>query len=300
MGQQDLSRYFKFWDHFFEAWKYATSQSDPAKGYQDRINGLLSDRSIEPPILGFPNTDIYNCSCETTHTFEYIPEPYWGGWNDKSGHDLKMVVVNLNPASGGKKQHFSSGSGIWGKSSYSDYVIEQVNSYCKATLKGDKGLINQYNTSKWHNKNRAEKLMHGTCKNDNEYPDPLKHYLGIDLVPWHTPKFKSLGMYPSQNIKSINKWALEFAIDASESIKDNDILKGIVAVRSSLKSFKAIFKDKFECGEFSEVADSALTVNKESRVIIKIKDRPNSKFCLLSGFKNDLPSKDFLKGVFNP
>jgi hypothetical protein len=94
-----IKEYFDYWDKFFKIWLNSKTQSDYKAGFEK----LKKEFKKSP--FAYPK-EIMNCDCKSNETFEYIPEPYWG-WTPNLKTDLKFVVVNYNPASGGEQQHRS-------------------------------------------------------------------------------------------------------------------------------------------------------------------------------------------------
>ena len=288
-----LKDYFDWWDDFFEVWKASKNQND----YQNSIDCILKDPISSS--FAYPYR-IENCSCKSTETFEYIPEPYWG-WTPDTKHKLKVVVVNYNPASGGKNQH-KTANAICEISRYSEYVSNQIIEFDNFIKKGSENIMpNQYETSNWHNNRRALKLLKITQADiKNEYPHPINNYLGIELVPWHTANVAALRGYLLANFNSICQYSLNFAFEASKTIEGS--FKNIVLVRTSWLTFKEIFQDQLKTGFFiNRIGDRSNEQSGRNKwKIIEVKNYPEIQIYLLWGMRNDLPDYTFLNHtVFN-
>ena len=282
-----INEYFNYWDEFFKVWKNSRNQSD----YENGVKKMKASFKYSPFI--YPK-GIMNCDLKSNETFEYIPEPYWG-WTPKLKTELKFVVVNYNPASGGKQQHRSS-SNITAIEKYSDYVSEQITKYLdfKKNLKSEKPT--QYETTNWHFNNRANKLAQLNSELVSKDNSSIKNYLGIDLVPWHTKNVSALNGYLGSNFPSIQKWSLDFAVEASKKV--NSELKNKVIVRTNLTTFNDLFRNEFEKKIFT-LGDSIKEIKKNNNdnfQQIKIEGSDVS-IILLWGMRNSLPTKEFLKQI---
>jgi len=282
-----INEYFNYWDEFFKVWKNSRNQSD----YENGVKKMKASFKYSPFI--YPK-GIMNCDLKSNETFEYIPEPYWG-WTPKLKTELKFVVVNYNPASGGKQQHRSS-SNITAIEKYSDYVSEQITKYLdfKKNLKSEKPT--QYETTNWHFNNRANKLAQLNSELVSKDNSSIKNYLGIDLVPWHTKNVSALNGYLGSNFPSIQKWSLDFAVEASKKV--NSELKNKVIVRTNLTTFNDLFRNDFEKKIFT-LGDSIKEIKKNNNdnfQQIKIEGSDVS-IILLWGMRNSLPTKEFLKQI---
>jgi len=260
--------------------------------YEDGFKNLKEEFKKSP--FKYPK-GIMNCICKSTETFEYIPEPYWG-WTPNLKTDLKFVVVNYNPASGGEQQHRSS-IDISSIKDYSRYVFQQLNDYlnCKENSKLPKPT--QYETTNWHFKNRANKLaqLNSSSLTKTDYTK-IRNYLGIDLVPWHTKNVSALNGYLESNFPSIKKWSLDFAIEASKKVTSE--LKNKVIVRTNLTTFKNLFRNEFDKKIFT-LGDSKKETQKNNNdnfQEIKI-NWSEVSIILLWGMRNSLPTKEFLKQI---
>lgn len=281
----NIKDYFEYWDEFLTIWKNSKNESDYKNGCNNLKNGF-KELPFEYP-EGIKNSDN-----SIIDTFEYIPEPYWG-WTPKLKKDLQFVVVNYNPGSGGNQQHRSS-SNINTISKYSDYVLNQLNEFISFREKKISLAPNQYVTTNWHYNKRAKilsQINHTSVSNDY---DSIENYLGIDLVPWHTTNVKALNGYLNNNFPSIQKWSLDFAIEASKNA--SGIFKNKVLVRTNLNTFKKIFEDQFNNKFFVEVESKFLPsiVKNDNFKRIKINGSEVS-IILLWGMRNSLPSVEFMK-----
>lgn len=283
----NLDKYFDYWDEFFRIWKSSKNQSDYKEGFS-----LLKNEFNELPFdypLGILNSDL-----NLKETFEYIPEPYWG-WTPQLNSNLKYVVVNYNPASGGEQQHRSA-SNVMRIEKYSDYVTEQIIDFL--AYKEDRSLKkpNQYETTNWHSNNRAIKLAKLNTESNLNIKSSIVNYLGIDLVPWHTKNIMELKGYFETNHNSIQKWSLNFAIEAAKTAADE--FRNIVIVRTNLSTFKQLFRNEFDKKVFS------LGISKK-----ELHKRNNDNFqqitihgsevsiILLWGMRNSLPTIEFMKQI---
>jgi len=283
----EIEEYFDYWDEFFKIWLNSKNQRDYEAGFEN-----LKEEFKKSP-FAYPK-EITNCDCKSNETFEYIPEPYWG-WTPKLKTPLKFVVVNYNPASGGVQQHRSS-SNITTIKKYSDYVYEQINEYLefKRKLKNEKPI--QYETTNWHCNNRANKLAQLDSALVSKDNSSIENYLGIDLVPWHTKNVRALNGYLESNFPSIQKWSLDFAVDASKKITSE--LKNKVIVRTNLTTFKDLFRNEFDKKKFTlgDCKKENQKKNNDNFQEIKIEGSEVS-IMLLWGMRNSLPTKEFLEQI---
>jgi hypothetical protein len=286
-----IKEYFDYWDEFFKIWLNSKTQSDYKAGFEK-----LKEEFKKSP-FAYPK-EIMNCDCKSNETFEYIPEPYWG-WTPNLKTDLKFVVVNYNPASGGEQQHRSS-KNISSITVYSNYVFQQINGYLNYKQNSNLPKPTQYETTNWHFNNRANKLAQLNSKLFPTDHTTIKNYLGIDLVPWHTKNVKFLNGYLEENFLAIQLWSLNFAIHASKQAKG--LFANKVIVRTNLATFKELFKDEFESGFFIE--DIKLPIikkkNNDNFQKIKMKNEKDVEIYLLWGMRNSLPTESFLKEIFKP
>lgn len=283
----EINEYFNYWDEFFKVWKNSKNQSD----YENGVKKLKAGFEESP--FNYPK-GIMNCDCKSNETFEYIPEPYWG-WTPKLKTELKFVVVNYNPASGGEQQHRSS-SNIAAIEKYSDYVSEQITKYLDFKKNSKSQKPNQYETTNWHFNNRANKLAQLNSELVSKDNSSIKNYLGIDLVPWHTKNVSALNGYLESNFPSIQKWSLDFAIEASKKVTSE--LKNKVIVRTNLTTFNDLFRNEFDKKIFTlgDCKKETQKNNNDNFQQIQIKGSEVS-IILLWGMRNSLPTKEFMKQI---
>lgn len=206
------------------------------------------------------------------------------------------MVVNYNPASGGEQQHRNS-KNITSITNYSDYVQQQIIDYIDFKNNSKQVRPSQYETTNWHFNNRACKLAKLNSESATQVNSSIKNYLGIDLVPWHTKNVDSLNGYLECNFESIQKWSLNFAMEASKNI--NGKFKNKVIVRTNLKTFKELFKNEFNNELFTEgECEKTQKSNNDNYQEIIINGSKVTLF-LLWGMRNSLPSKEFLEQILN-
>ena len=287
MKRMKINDYFEYWDAFFTIWKNSKNQTDYDCGFKK----LKPD--FQKYTFPYPQK-IINCDCNAIETFEYVPEPYWG-WTPKLETDLEFVVVNYNPASGGEHQHRNS-KNICSIKKYSEYVKEQIIDYVNCKNDSTLPRPSQYETTNWHFNNRAKKVEELNSKKVSNDNSSIKNYLGIDLVPWHTKNVDSLNGYLDSNFDSIQKWSLNFAIEASKTINGN--FKNKVIVRTNMQKFKKLFKNEFQSKLFTEGHKQNNKANNDNYQEIII-NGSEVTLILLWGMRNSLPTKIFMKQIFN-
>jgi hypothetical protein len=284
----EIKEYFDYWDEFFKIWLNSKKQSDYEAGFENLKEEFKKSQFAYPK-------EIMNCDCKSNETFEYIPEPYWG-WSPNLKTDLKFVVVNYNPASGGEQQHrnYSKISSI---KDYSSYVSQQLEDYLHYKENSKLPKPTQYETTNWHFNNRANKLaqLNSSSLTKTDYTT-IRNYLGIDLVPWHTKNVSALNGYLESNFPSIQKWSLDFAVEASKKITSE--LKNKVIVRTNLTTFNNLFRNEFDEKIFTlgDYKKETQKNNNDNFQEIKIKGSEVS-IILLWGMRNSLPTKEFLKQI---
>lgn len=283
-----LRDYFDYWDEFYQIWISSQSQ----KEYESAF--LQLDRGFNLSPFNYP-LNIRNSDLNADPSFDYLPEPYWG-WTPNSGKDLKYVVVNYNPASGGVNQYIQS-ENVRKIENYSDYVFKQISGY----VNFKNGLTNliptQYDTTNWHFIHRSKRLAQSSESVITQDFLSIGSYLGIDLVPWHTKNVSSLNGYLQANFDSIKKWSLNFAIEAAKHVTGH--FKNVVIVRTNSSTFSNIFSVEFENG-FFEISDQVVGDNEignDNFQKINIRGSDVSIY-LLWGMRNSLPTTSFLKQIF--
>lgn len=282
-----LNKYFEYWDEFFKIWKSSKNQSDYESGFS-RLENEFNELPFDYP------AEIFNCDRKLNETFEYIPEPYWG-WTPQLDSKLKFVVVNYNPASGGEQQHRTS-SNIMSIGKYSDYVTEQITAYLEYKKDPSYKKPNQYETTNWHSNNRAIKLAKLNHESSLDVKSSITNYLGIDLVPWHTKNILELKSYFETNQNSIQKWTLDFAIEAAKAASDE--FKNIVIVRTNLSTFKNLFQNEFDKNVFSLGISKKELVRSNNDNFQQVKIHGSRvTIILLWGMRNSLPSIEFMKRI---
>jgi hypothetical protein len=290
-----IEDYFEYWNEFFNIWKKSKTKLEYEKGI------LSLNKGFRDSPFNYPE-GLMNCDCESNETFEYIPEPYWG-WTPEKRTKLKMVVVNYNPASGGPIQHINSAN-VQSIKSYSEYVAEQLNDFIIFRKDSKKPKLKnkpiQYETTKWHYTNRANKLIKVIDEkySNDDNSECIDYYLGIDLVPWHTKNVTALNGYLQQNFSSIKMWSLNFAMEASKNVIG--LLQNKVIVRTNLTTFKELFRNEFDSGFFKEDIKypKEKKPNNDNFQKIAIKDQNDIAIYLLWGKRNSLPTTTFLKEIF--
>jgi hypothetical protein len=283
----NLDKYFEYWDEFFRIWKGSKNQNDYKSGFS-----LLQNEFNELP-FDYP-TGIFNCDLKLDETFEYIPEPYWG-WTPELDSKLKFVVVNYNPASGGQQQHRSS-SNIMKIGKYSDYVTEQIIAFLEYKKGHSLKKPSQYETTNWHSNNRAIKLAKLNTEFSLDIKSSIINYLGIDLVPWHTKNIMGLNRYFDTNLNSIQKWTLDFAIEAAKAAADE--FKNIVIVRTNLSTFTKLFRNEFDKKVFSLGFSKKELYKRNNDNFQQVKIHGSEvTIILLWGMRNSLPTVEFMKQI---
>lgn len=248
-----LEKHFNYWDNFIKIWKRADSASAFELQQRKLINKYfpkLNHKNVEELVFKFPGK-IFNHPDEKNYTYDFLPEPYWG-YTIKSQMPLQYVVINYNPGSGGPCQRRKN-ENIMNIDSYEIYVKKQVKCYSKLIITGNLRNKNsekpsQFKTTNWHNSSRAHRLS----QLDSDSPTPyyltktnpaVCHYLGIDLVPWHSKGIKDLDGYIEDNAKAVMNLSLNFAIEAAKKVV-NPIFKNKIILRTTLDNFIKYFPDK--------------------------------------------------------
>lgn len=280
----ELVEFFEYWNLFFENWKRSLNETDYDQGFAN----------LNPPfnqyLFAFPE-GLLNEPSKPSASYDYIVEPYWG-WTPFNGHPLEMVVVNYNPASGGKDQHRHS-LNVQSISVYSSYVDEQLRQYVDCRNRIINVRPKQYDTSNWHFNNRAKKLRAITSGDHQDF-SAVQNYLGIDLVPWHTKNVHELKGYLEDNFESIKKWSLGFAMEAARHVQGK--LKGKVIVRTNMRTFSSVFHNEFKSGFFKPGASGNHSRHNKFQEIL-IDGMHDVKIYLMWGMRNDLPTVEYMSSV---
>ena len=284
-----LNTYFNYWDAFFKIWSTSADACQYEQGFLNLANGFQDSP------FAFPH-NLSNDLNGLQDSYDFIPEPYWG-WTPHSKSDLKYVVINYNPGSGGDNQ-FKTSLNVQNISEYSTYVFEQLEKFVACRNQNNLDRPSQYDTTNWHFVNRAKKLVQ---VNEPELVDSFNEihsYLGIDLVPWHTKNVSSLNGYLQLNFEAIKMWSLNFAIEAAKQVKG--CFHNIVIVRTNFSTFRSLFSSEFENGFFTEgdaiVGDLANGNDHCQKINIVNSD---VTIYLLWGMRNSLPTNLFMDIVFH-
>lgn len=204
-----LEQYFEFWDRFVQQWCYQNSKGFSLNHFQWPSGLKNSDKK------------------EDFSQF-YLPEPYWG-WTGTG--KLEMVVLNYNPGSGRPVQHIDRFASL-SNFSYQSFVKDQIDQYsqnkCKAPFKV---------TCNWHYVNRRDPLAAFLTLKEYAIPVGYHNHLSIELIPWHTKGIDSIMDYLINNRTAINKYSLQFAIEACKKIA-NPILRNKLIIRTKWKNFQ--------------------------------------------------------------
>jgi hypothetical protein len=299
-----LDKHFKYWDNFIKIWKRVDSASAFELQQRNLINKYfpkLSPNKVEQLVFKFPDK-IFNHPDEKNYTYDFLPEPYWG-YTLKSKMPLEYVVINYNPGSGGPCQGRKN-ENIMNLDSYEIYVKKQVECYSKLILTGNlrnkkSKKPSQFKTTNWHNSSRAHRLSQLDSKSPTLYyltktHPAVCHYLGIDLVPWHTKGVKDLGSYIEDNAKAVMNLSLNFAIEAAKRIV-NPIFKNKIIMRTSLDNFIKYFPDKNFNYQVHNPPKSNADCNYNIRKVT-LNEYQNTELILVWGkhSRNNLPNHEFM------
>lgn len=224
-----LDDFYRYWDKFYSDWK--NYNMDLANGSSWNAYTCMGKWGKPIFIGGEYKSKKLKCPIKID-TEKLLPEPWWG-YNDRN-NNLHSVVINFNPGNGGIEQLCDK---FYGYYKYSQFMSERIMEYFQLPNKTNNWL---WATSNWHYKNRAKCLF-------DIIPDIpwnekfLNNHLSIELIPWHSPNFnQDVVEYAKNNLSSIIKYSIAFAVEASKIIK-NEALQNVVIFRCSLNRLKNIF-----------------------------------------------------------
>ena len=280
-----LDDYFKYWDEFFKNWKEIACKQ---KSEPDREKAWKEKYTPDELHFNYP-VDILNSEKEPENkpTFNYIPEPYWG-WTPRNGHELKVVVVNYNPGLAENNQHISV---IKNEDfDYQKYVKNQIGEYYGDSKADNRMGVRQYKTSNWHEVNRAKPLSDIFTDWQNSHKEPLKYYLGIELVPWHTKGTKDLQKYFTNNKSAIIKWSLNFAFQACKKIESGPFQNTVIFRLSHKSDRTGLLKSLLNLKSKQE----SNKIHKKDNESYYISSIGGVKIICLTGTRNNLPSIEFI------
>lgn len=227
-----------------------------------------------------------NGAIEETH----LPEPWWG-WTPYNGRPLHSVVINLNPAKGGKLQEDGCIKCLMkksGKHSYSE-IMPDLSKHLE-------------DTEKWHFQNRYKPLMQSVGISEFPSEPDAGNHLCIELSPKHGDiKYHEEFI---RNARDVYDYVLCFAAEASKRIekpsggREDVSLKNIVIVRAASSHIKKIKKslDKSE----SHKGKILIKEGTDTRnMIFSLNDDryKDVKFVCVTAYRNDLPATDTLTEI---
>jgi hypothetical protein len=155
--------------------------------------------------------------------FRYLPEPYIG---NPQCRELKVVLINLNPAGGGDgqdvflpKKNFTTHAG-WKRKSYYDF-IQKVMDECSRYTAGRKPLL--YPTYDWWKTNRVDWF-----NNTFGMSIGMSEMMGFELLPWHSKKFNHI----SHLLNDKEAWTNVFmpALELSKRIQTPQLCNGKASI----------------------------------------------------------------------